>query len=224
VTVDLRSLEVFVTVAETLHFGRAAERLFLSPSIVTESIQRLENEHHFTMDQLPLLEHGELEMGLAIEPPLSELFDRIVLARLPWTLLIPESHPLALLDDVPLDRLAGEDVAHVGPASQSPQQQLIATALRAADVTVASSFDAIDEDALAESVRVVGCVGISLRRWRRSPPPDLVARPIAAPGIQPAELAMVWLRGGHNPVIEPVATIARSMVAEGAFADLSPTF
>lgn len=39
---DLRELELFVDLSETLHFGRTGERLHLSPSAVSRSLQRLE--------------------------------------------------------------------------------------------------------------------------------------------------------------------------------------
>ncbi|HEY0935256.1 MAG TPA: LysR family transcriptional regulator [Trebonia sp.] len=41
-TVNLRQLECFLTVAEELHFARAAERLHLSPASVSEAIGALE--------------------------------------------------------------------------------------------------------------------------------------------------------------------------------------
>uniref|UniRef100_C6E511 Transcriptional regulator, LysR family n=1 Tax=Geobacter sp. (strain M21) TaxID=443144 RepID=C6E511_GEOSM len=41
---DLRELEVFLTVAETLHFGRASQACNLSPSALTRTIQRMEEQ------------------------------------------------------------------------------------------------------------------------------------------------------------------------------------
>jgi LysR family positive regulator for ilvC len=42
--VDTRELELFVVLAETLHFGQTAERMHLSPSAISRSIKRMEEE------------------------------------------------------------------------------------------------------------------------------------------------------------------------------------
>lgn len=41
---ELRDIETFLTVADKLHFGRAARRLYLSPSRVSQTIRNLERE------------------------------------------------------------------------------------------------------------------------------------------------------------------------------------
>lgn len=41
---DTRELELFVTLAETLHFGRTGERMHLSPSAISRSVKRMEEE------------------------------------------------------------------------------------------------------------------------------------------------------------------------------------
>jgi DNA-binding transcriptional LysR family regulator len=43
-TVELREIRVFLTVAEELHFGRAADRLALTPSRVSQTIRGLETQ------------------------------------------------------------------------------------------------------------------------------------------------------------------------------------
>ncbi|MGH2780311.1 MAG: LysR family transcriptional regulator [Thermoleophilaceae bacterium] len=43
-TVELRELRLFLTLAEELHFGRAAERLQLTPSRVSQSLRALEDK------------------------------------------------------------------------------------------------------------------------------------------------------------------------------------
>lgn len=40
----IRSLEVFIAVAEELHFGRAAQRLLVPPSVVSDTVRKLERE------------------------------------------------------------------------------------------------------------------------------------------------------------------------------------
>ncbi|MEU4537290.1 LysR family transcriptional regulator [Streptosporangium sp. NPDC023825] len=41
---ELRDIEIFLTLAEELHFGRTAVRLCLSPARVTQAIQKQERQ------------------------------------------------------------------------------------------------------------------------------------------------------------------------------------
>ena len=41
---DTRELELFISLAETLHFGQAGERMHLSPSAVSRTLRRMEDE------------------------------------------------------------------------------------------------------------------------------------------------------------------------------------
>lgn len=46
---ERREIEIFLTLAEELHFGRTAERLFISPSRVSQTISKLERAYGVTL-------------------------------------------------------------------------------------------------------------------------------------------------------------------------------
>src|SRR4051812_10722354 len=46
VVMDLQHIRCFLAVAEELHFGRAAERLHLTPSPVSRTVKELERQLH----------------------------------------------------------------------------------------------------------------------------------------------------------------------------------
>jgi DNA-binding transcriptional LysR family regulator len=80
-TIHLRQLECFLAVAEELHFGRAAERLRLSPSSVSEAVAALERRlggplFYRTSRTVRLTDQGDTFLREVREP-----FERIVRAH-----------------------------------------------------------------------------------------------------------------------------------------------
>ena len=63
---ELRQLQFFVTLAETLHFGRAAEHEFVTPSALSQQLKRLEREVG-----APLMERSSRHVALT---PAGEAF------------------------------------------------------------------------------------------------------------------------------------------------------
>src|SRR4051794_33835557 len=69
---DVRRLRAFVTVAEVLHFRRAATRLSGSPPVLTQQINRLEADLGYrvfdrTTRQVKLTDEGQAFLPLAEE-------------------------------------------------------------------------------------------------------------------------------------------------------------
>ena len=74
---DSRDFEIFLLVAETLHFGRAAELGNLSPSALSRTIQRLESE----LD-CRLFDRGNREVRLTRQGRLFQAQARDLLERM----------------------------------------------------------------------------------------------------------------------------------------------
>ena len=69
---DITSLRLFITLARTLHFGRTSEERHMSPSAVSRSIQRLEQQLGHTLlirdnRSAQLTEEGQIFLEYAIE-------------------------------------------------------------------------------------------------------------------------------------------------------------
>lgn len=78
---EIRWLEAFVAVAEELHFGRAAERLGMAQSPLSQTVRRLERELDTTLFDRSTRSVALTPAGLALLPHVRRAFGELELGR-----------------------------------------------------------------------------------------------------------------------------------------------
>jgi DNA-binding transcriptional LysR family regulator len=78
--VDLRQIEVFLSVARHLHFGRAAEELYLSQPAVSQAVHRLERELGGELFDRTTRRVQLTELGVLFEREASQAHEAVVVA------------------------------------------------------------------------------------------------------------------------------------------------
>lgn len=165
--VDLRLLTPFLTLADELHFSRAAERLHIAQPALSQQIARLERQLGFQLFDRP-------PRPIALTPAGRILLDRV-------------SPALALLEQGVLEAkaLAGERMAHLGMghvASVAPRlMPLIVASLREADAQMTVTLHEASLIELLAALRS-GRIHVALIHIN----PDL---PIAMGGLQSVTIA-----------------------------------
>jgi DNA-binding transcriptional LysR family regulator len=79
--VEIRWLEAFIAVAEELHFGRAAARLHLAQSPLSQTIRKLERELGVTLFDRSTRSVALTPAGRALLPHAHRIFEELELAR-----------------------------------------------------------------------------------------------------------------------------------------------
>ena len=78
---EIRWLEAFIAVAEELHFGRAANRLQMAQSPLSQTIRRLERELSVTLFDRSTRSVALTPAGEALLPHAHRVFEELELAR-----------------------------------------------------------------------------------------------------------------------------------------------
>lgn len=211
--VELRQLRYFVTVADTLHFGRAAELLHLAQPAISQQIRRLERELGTELfDRSPrhvrLTEAGEhflpaARSVLAAEEHARSVIDELVRPR-QRTLRIGTSAGLGDHLDRVLDRLTGESPELAVDLVSAPVQERLRQVAE-------GRLDAAFVRGGSEERREQGPAGLrAVEVWRDPLVAALPARhPLAAgPAVDLADLADLRLaltpRRNHPSLVDLV--------------------
>jgi DNA-binding transcriptional LysR family regulator len=152
---ELRQLRYFVTLAEELHFGRAAEREHIVQSALSQQVQRLERElgvrllerstHHVALTAAGVVLLAEARQILAHAGRAAQA------ARL--GVLVPTAHHFAGLDGVSVAALAREPLLLAEEAMAPEFNQFTIEMCRAAGFTPAVYPGTV------ESIRAAGDSG-----------------------------------------------------------------
>ncbi|QNK02973.1 LysR family transcriptional regulator [Dyella telluris] len=141
---------------------------------------------------------GEVDFGVAIDPPLTGEFDSELLMRDPFVLVCRPDHPLAALDRVPWRKLQGQPLILLDYSSGS--RRLIDEAL--ASRNIRANVVQQTGHTLTAFRMVEAGLGISVSPALSPPPPTLVTRPLS-----PQESREVVLLKRRQRSLSPLATL-----------------
>lgn len=182
----------------------------LMPQCIADCAQRypeLTIQLHDEAQTLVLdsVRNGDVDFGLAIDPPNTGEFDSEVILRDPFVLVCRPDHPLAALKEVPWDKLRGEQLVLLDYSSGS--RRLIDRALASRDIDVNivqqtghthTAFRMIEEG-----------LGISVSPALSPPPSTLVTRPLT-----PVEHRDVMLLKRRQRSLSPLASLVWDRLRE----------
>lgn len=141
---------------------------------------------------------GEVDFGVAIDPPLTGEFDIELLLRDPFVLVCRPEHPLAQLDRVPWRKLQGQPLILLDYSSGSRRLIDHAFASRGIEANVVQQTG----HTLTAFRMVEAGLGISVSPALAPPPPTLVTRPLT-----PQESREVVLIKRKQRSLSPLAAL-----------------
>jgi len=141
---------------------------------------------------------GEVDFGVAIDPPLTGEFDIEPLLRDPFVLVCRPDHPFARLDKVPWRKLQGQPLILLDYSSGSRRLIDHALASRGIEANVAQQTG----HTLTAFRMVEAGLGISVSPALAPPPATLVTRPLT-----PQESRKIVLVKRRQRSLSPLATL-----------------
>jgi DNA-binding transcriptional LysR family regulator len=141
---------------------------------------------------------GEVDFGVAIDPPAGGEFDRELIMRDPFVLVCRPDHPLAKLDRVPWRKLQGQSLVLLDYSSGSRRMIDHALAGHGIEVHIAQQTG----HTLTAFRMVEADLGISVSPALSPPPSTLVTRPLT-----PVEHRDVVLLKRRQRSLSPLATL-----------------
>ncbi|MFI7388880.1 LysR substrate-binding domain-containing protein [Streptomyces sp. NPDC049813] len=292
---ELKHLTGFIAVAEELHFGRAAERLHIAQSPLSQQIRLLERDlgvrlfdrttrsvrltpaghslveparrlladasavrrtvraahlgeagrvtvgfggassyaalplltravtsrhpgielvlvgQTYTGEALRRVADGTLDVGFMALPVRRGITARVV-RRERLVLALPDSHPLAALDEVPVRELAGEPVVTFPLSRESAVREAMAQACHDAGFAPRIAQEAPDSYTLLALVAAGVGVAVVVDSARSIHLEHVVFRPLTGDGVPVLPIALGWRAGNASAALDAVLRVAEEVL------------
>lgn len=172
----------------------------------------------YTPAQVRALEEGRLDVGLLRTPPVHDLLQTLPVARESLLAVLPEDHPLASEESIPLAALADEDFVfpprRLSPAIHDRVIDLCRRAGFSPRVVQESAGSEADSAAL-ESLAGVVAAGLGVSLTVNVPEslnnPGVVCRPVCDPEAS-WDLVVAYRRDESSPVVRAFVEVAERVV------------
>src|SRR5579862_663207 len=216
---ELRQLRYFVTLAEELHFGRAAAREHIVQSALSQQVQRLERElgvrllerstHHVALTAAGVVFLVEARQILAHVDRAAQVAS-LLFRQDPLGVLVPDGHRFAELEGVSVAVLAEEPLLLAEEAQAPEFNQFTVEMCRAAGFTPTVYEGTVESiraaaDLVAQG-RCLYCVPSSCI----SALPGTIWRPLTDPASC-YPWSVLWRAAGNSGHVRAVVACAQAM-------------
>ncbi|CAA9463972.1 MAG: Transcriptional regulator, LysR family [uncultured Rubrobacteraceae bacterium] len=178
----------------------------------------LELRSLYTPQQVRALEEGRIDAGLLRSPPVHDLLEVLPVSREALLAVLPEDHPLASEERVPLAALADEGFV-LPPRRLSPaiHDRVIGLCRQAgfSPRVVQESAESESDSAALQSIAGMVASGLGVSLTVNIPEslnnPGAVCRPVYGPEAG-WDLVLAWRRDEGSPVVRAFVEVAERMV------------